>query len=319
MASSSAVAVLDHYYAMHGLMLTSGVEATIEAKTPTAHEGHGADGTPVGFVANVKLEYFPEDVYVPDCGVLVNTDAPLIGPLEAVEVDWEPDDVLKEHGWFSDGFPVAFTDPGGDAELIYVPREEKSDGRGLEQKESGRVTGTFNMKNALLALVREPRILDLVPERMPIGGDAKLDVLWHQANIRVSVFETEGTSVMEYEAWTCDGENWQASFEWSGQPGGADIEMFADFDFELPEGGKAINPVDATGGIFVADVTLPMTMPYNFDFTLDGSDPFAVIGINRQAGGGISSPAGGQVPFPATSFPEFDFVAPLEENLDCPD
>jgi hypothetical protein len=62
-----------------------------------------------------------------------------------------------------------------------------------------------------------------------------------------------------------------------------------------------------------------MTMPYNFDFTLDGSDPFAVIGINRQAGGGISSPAGGQVPFPATSFPEFDFVAPLEENLDCPD
>lgn len=321
MAFPGALALADLHFATHGLLLTSGVEATLAVEAPTAHEGHGDDGAPVGFVAGVTLKYFPNPVvYVPACGPLVNTDPAFIGPLPAVEIDWEPNDVLKEHGWFREGDSGAFTDSRGEARLTYVPNEEDSGGVGLELSEKGSLGGTFNMKNALLAVVVNPRFLDLVPERMPISETAELEIEWHQANVRVSVYETEGTAVMEYEAWTCDGENWQASFEWAGQPGGADIEMFADFEFELPEGGgQAINPVEATGGIFVGDVSLAMTIPYNFEFTLEGSDPFAVVGINRQAGGGVSSPAGGQVPFPATSFPEFDFVAPLEENLDCPD
>ncbi len=317
--TTSGITAIDHHYAIHGLMLTSGVKASIEAEAPSAHEGHGAYGKPVDFVANVSLEYIPQpSLYVIDCGYLVNTDPPFIGPLPTVQVDWEPDDVLKEHTAVF-GILVSFTDGSGDAKLTYVPREEKSKGRGLEQKETGSVTGTFNMKNALLALVQEHRILQLVPERMPILDVGQLEVRWHQANIRVSVHETEGPSSMVYEAWTCDGENWQASFEWAGQPGGADIEMFADFEFELPEGGMAINPVEASGGIEAAGVPLSMTIPYNFEFTLEGSDPFAVVGIDRQPGGGVTGPVGGQIPFPATSFPEFDFVAPLEENFECPE
>lgn len=320
MASPLVLTLIDLHFATHGLLLTSGVEATLAVEAPTAHEGHGADGAPVGFVAAVTLMYFPKPVvYVPACGPLINTDPAFLGPLQAVEINWEPDDVLEEHGWFREDGSAAFTDSRGEARLTYVPNEEDSGGVGLELDENGSLGATFNMRDALLPVVVNPRFLDLVPLRMPIEGRAELEIQWHQANVKVSVFETEGTSVMEYEAWTCDGETWQASFEWSGQPGGAEIEMFANFDFELPEGGKAINPVEATGGISVADVTLAMTIPYNFEFTLESGDPFAVVGINRQLGGGISSPAGGQVPFPATSFPEFDFVAPLEENLDCPD
>jgi len=316
--SGLSLVAIEAYYATHGLMLTSGVKATIEAKAGTAHEGHSAEGEPVDFVVTVSLEYFPQPVVdVPGCGVLLNMDVPFVGPLEAVEVEWQPDDVFEEHGRLTD--PVSTTGSDGEATVTYVPREERSDGRGLEQDESGTLTGTFNMKRALMAFVIEPRILALVPERMPINDEAELEVVWHQANIRVSVFEIEGTAVMEYEAWTCDGERWDASFEWTGNPGGAVIDVFADFEFELPEGGKAINPVDAVGGITAADVTFSMTIPYNFEFTLEAGDPFAVVGINRQPGGGVTGPFGGEIPFPASSFPEFDFVAPLEENFDCPD
>ena len=155
--NATSVALVEHYYAMHGLMLTSGVEATIKSRAPTAHEGHGGAGQPVDFVVNVKLEYFPESLYLPECGLLVNTSAPFIGPLKSVEVYWEPDEVLEKHGWFRNAYPASFTDAGGEAKLAYVPQEEESNGRGLEQKEPGTVAAAFNMNNALLALVQEPR------------------------------------------------------------------------------------------------------------------------------------------------------------------
>jgi hypothetical protein len=310
------VAAVEAYYAMHGLMLTSGVEATIEAELGKAHEGHDDDGKPVGFVVTVNLSYFPQHVVLPECGLLWNMDLPVVGPLRGVEVSWNPDDVLDDHGRYREG-RESLTDSNGEAMLTYVPRKERDGGRGLEREDSGYVEATFNMKDALLAFVTEPRILMLVPERMPIGGEAKLEVGWHEATIEVNVVESQGTSLMEYRAWTCDGEYWQADFNWIAYPAETEIEMFANFDFELPEGGQAVNPVDAVGAITAAGVEFLMTIPYNFEFTLEQGADAAVVGIHRQPGGGVTGPVGGQVPIPAESFPEFQFIAPLEENLDC--
>ena len=314
-SSQFAVAAIEAYYATHGLMLTSGVEATIETVSEKAHEGHGEEGQSVDIVVTVNLEYFPQNVYVPDCGLLYNQGPLVFGSLQGVEVSWDPDDVLEDHGRFSNRYSV--TDSNGEARLTYVPREERDGGRGLEREDLGYVDAAFNMKNALLAFVTEPRILMLVPERMPITDQANIEVGWHQANIEVWVSESQGTSLMDYRAWTCDGEYWQAAFEWFAYPGGTEIEMFANFDFELPEGGQAVNPVDAIGAITAASVEFVMTIPYNFEFTLEEGADSAVVGIHRQPGGGVTGPVGGQVPFPAEGFPEFQFIAPLEENFDC--
>ena len=310
------VAAVEAYYALHGLMLTSGVEATIEAGPGKAHEGHDDDGKPVDFVVVVNLTYFPQSVVLPECGLLWNMDLPVVGPLKGVQVFWKPDGVLDDHGRFTE-VSQSITDSNGEAMLTYVPRRERDGGRGLEREDSGYVEATFNMKNALLAFVTEPRILMLVPERMPIPGPAELEVGWHEATIEVNVFETQGTSLMEYRAWTCDGEYWQADFNWYAYPGETEVEMFANFDFELPEGGQAINPVDAVGAVTAAGMEFLMTIPYNFEFTLEKGADSAVVGIHRQLGGGVTGPVGGQVPFPAESFPEFQFIAPLEENLEC--
>ena len=83
-----------------------------------------------------------------------------------VEVVWESAKVLDDHDRLEK--KASFTDSNGEPTSTYVPDEEQDGGQGLEREDYGGVGATFNMKHALLTFVTEPRILMLVPTRMPI-------------------------------------------------------------------------------------------------------------------------------------------------------
>ena len=83
-----------------------------------------------------------------------------------VEAVRESAKVLDDHGRFKD--TASFTGSNGEATSTYVSDEGQDGGRGSEREGYGGVGATFNMKHALLTFVTEPRILMLVPTRMPI-------------------------------------------------------------------------------------------------------------------------------------------------------
>ncbi|MCH7670439.1 MAG: hypothetical protein IIC71_14750 [Acidobacteria bacterium] len=251
-SSPLAVSVIEAYYAIHGLMLVSGVEATIEAVPGTAHEGHGAEGEPVDFVVTVNLEYFSQDVYVPDCGLLVNLGQPVHGPLRGVRIAWDSGEVLDDHGWFREGYPESFTDLAGEARLTYVPREERDGGKGSEREVFGFVGARFNMRNALMAFVTEPRILMLVPEWMPITQQAMLEIKWHQVDSTWSL-------AMTLDMMTDPGE--VIRFLWDGV-------FTVDADGEVD--GEGIGTILGSGKCVENDVTLEVievTGTFTFEVT----------------------------------------------------
>ncbi len=172
------------YYATHGLLLAQSAQANLEASQNSAHEGHGELGDVIDLTATVTMSFIPQNIPVggTQCGVLVNLDPPLVGPQQGVEIDWDIPEVLTEHG--SVDLPEggsSLTDYQGQSKVRFQARQEEANGKGEEEFEDGVVRASYNLRNHLANNgYRDPRMLCLIPERMPIDPPVFVTIEWHE-------------------------------------------------------------------------------------------------------------------------------------------
>ena len=172
------------YYAIHGLLLAQSADARLEASPNSAHEGHGGLGDEIDLTATITMSYVPQNIPVGGtlCGVLVNLDPPLVGPQQGVEIEWDIPEVLSEHG--SVDMPeggASLTDYQGQSKVRFQARQEEANGKGEEEFEDGVVRASYNLRNHLANNgYRDPRMLYLIPESMPIDPPAFVTIEWHE-------------------------------------------------------------------------------------------------------------------------------------------
>ncbi len=172
------------YYAIHGLLIAQSAQAILDASPNSAHEGHGGPGDVIDLTVTIMMTYVPQDIPVggTQCGVLVNLDPPLVGPQYSVEIVWDIPEVLSEHG--SVDMPeggASLTDHQGQSKVRFQARQEEANGKGEEEFEDGVVRATYNLRNHLANNgYHDPRMLSLIPERMPIDPPAVVEISWHE-------------------------------------------------------------------------------------------------------------------------------------------
>jgi len=172
------------YYAVHGMLIAQSAQVSLEASPNSAHEGHGGLGDVIDLTATVTMSFIPQNIPVGGtrCGVLVNLDPPLVGPQQGVEIKWDIPEVLSEHGSVNPpegGYSL--TDHQGQSKVRFQARQEEANGKGEEEFEDGIVRATYNLRNHLAKNgYHDPRMLRLIPDRMPIYPPAVVTIEWHE-------------------------------------------------------------------------------------------------------------------------------------------
>ncbi|MGB2895768.1 MAG: hypothetical protein WBB65_06340 [Anaerolineales bacterium] len=172
------------YYAIHGLLFAQSIDARMEASPNSAHEGHGGPGDVIDLTATVTMSYVPQSIPVGGtlCGILVNLDPPVVGPQQGVDIEWDIPAALLEHGAVDmPGGGASLTDYQGQSRVRFQARQEAANGKGEEEFEDGVVRAIYDLRNYLANNgYRDPRMLSLIPERMPIYPPAVVQISWHE-------------------------------------------------------------------------------------------------------------------------------------------
>ncbi|MCH8878225.1 MAG: hypothetical protein IIA89_15660 [Chloroflexi bacterium] len=195
------------YYALHGQMLATGARGTLEASSDEAHEGHDGPGDTLKLTATVHMTYVPHNVPVGaiSCGVLLNMDPPILGPVEGVEVTWNIFKSLHQHGQVDVPSP-SLTNSFGKAEITFQARQEEAGVRGDEQEITGIVSAQFDIKTVLMTRYGlDPRVLALVPDRMPIYEPVVITIKWHETAWLLLTMRFELLQPGEFASITWDG------------------------------------------------------------------------------------------------------------------
>jgi hypothetical protein len=185
MQSESDLAALfqarEMYYAIHGPMIAQAASFHLTASGASAHEGHEGKGDNLVYTVHVEVDYQPwQSIPVAgiSCGALKNMDfRVLVGGLSNVLVDWVVPDVLYAHGMIEDQEPS--TDGAGEAKLSFQAQEEDAHGIGLIQEQADEVSAWLNLRTGFVSAgITDPRLLQFVPERVPVEGQP-VEVSWH--------------------------------------------------------------------------------------------------------------------------------------------
>jgi hypothetical protein len=170
------------YYAIHGPLIAQAASYHLTASGASAHEGHEGKGDTLEYTVRVDVNYQPwQSIPVAgiSCGALANMDfRVLLGGLSNVLVDWVIPDVFYAHGMVEDEEPS--TDAAGEARLSFRAQEEEAHGIGLFLEQSGEVSAWLNLRTGFISAgISDPRLLQFVPERVPVEGQPAV-VSWHE-------------------------------------------------------------------------------------------------------------------------------------------
>ncbi len=170
------------YYAIHGPMIAQAASYDLTASGGSAHEGHEGKGDRLEYIVHVKVDYQPwQSIPVAgiSCGALVNLDFHvLVDGLANVLVDWVIPDVFYAHGMVEDQEPS--TNDAGEAKLSFQAQEEEAHGIGTFQESTGEVSARLNLRTGFISAgVTDPRLLQFVPERVPVMSQW-VEVSWHE-------------------------------------------------------------------------------------------------------------------------------------------
>lgn len=179
--SAGYFAAVETYYAIHGPMLASAVQATLESSMSEVHEGHNEKGDRVEFTVDVQVNYVPWQsvpVGAISCGVLVNMDwRPLVGGFENVPVEWDDPAVLARHATLER--MDRFTDLDGKAQFIVQMQEEEAAGIGPYKDESATLSAALDLRLAFMQEgIADDRLLSFIPPVMELFPEDIL-VSWH--------------------------------------------------------------------------------------------------------------------------------------------
>jgi hypothetical protein len=175
-------AAVEVYYAIHGPLLASAANGSIDSTTSEVHEGHNGPGDRVEFRVDVEVDYVPWmdiPVAATSCGALVNMDwRPLVGGFPDVPVEWEIPGVLQAHGEMKE--MDRFTNGDGLAKLIYQLQEEEAAGIGPYEEERDQVTAHLDLRLGFMSAgITDPRLLSFVPKYKEVGP-RDIVVSWHE-------------------------------------------------------------------------------------------------------------------------------------------
>lgn len=204
----------DAYYAMHGRLISEGINALLVPLTLKVHEGHGAPELPVEFTVighlSPGIPPFEFPVQATSCGPLVNYDSLFLsGPIDGAQVFWDVDPEFYNHGevvypgpeFYIHGNRVipgdsksTITDASGETRIEFIPREEWAGGEGREVSIPASINASINIKSYLERRYGNPHpsLLRLVPDRVPVGNSVEVKISWHEARLYFR-YENEST------------------------------------------------------------------------------------------------------------------------------
>lgn len=170
------------YYAIHGPMIAQAASYELTASGQSAHEGHEGVGDKLEYVVHVDVDYQPwQSIPVAgvSCGALINLDFQVLeGGLANVLVDWVIPDVFYAHGMVEDQQPS--TNGAGEARLSFQAQEEAARGIGTFKESTGEVSAWLNLRTGFISAgITDPRLLQFVPERVPVERQW-VEVSWHE-------------------------------------------------------------------------------------------------------------------------------------------
>ena len=161
------------------MSIVSHFSITVRASPTSVHEGHGGNGSPSIFVAQVRaaagafVSPFTGTAIVP-----VNQN-----PTSGLPVTWHLDDTLSRHGSTT---PLSDTTGViGATRTTYTPNRERANGQGANISATGTMTATVPSADLVNSLYDLPNLGALAPGE--VSGSGPLVVQWHDEVMEVEL------------------------------------------------------------------------------------------------------------------------------------
>jgi hypothetical protein len=156
----------------HIMAMTAKATLSVNAQPYSAHEGHGGTGAPVTVTAQLNTTP-PVSPYTGQPIITGCANALYAG----VGVSWQYTQQISDHG--STAIQNPTTDGGGQARLIFTPKQEAANGHGYEVRVVGAVTATASRAEiAQKIYCANPAVAAFIGQT--VTGSGNILIAWHE-------------------------------------------------------------------------------------------------------------------------------------------